>query len=260
MTFRKFKILLRIWRKRGLGSLAVRLLERIKISLKFTLAGIYLRLNQNKAIEEIKGFYSDDPTTIFNFAATKFLGALSPGQIQEEFIPLLEELKRISPKTILEIGTDKGGSLFCFAKLAPKNATIISIELPPSIWAGGYPRWREKVYYSFTKSGQKMHLIRGNSHLQQTFEKLKTILGENKIDFLFIDADHSYYGVKKDFEMYAPLVRSGGIVAFHDIVEYPKEYDNQVSVFWNEIKNQYRFKELVKDWNQRCCGIGILYL
>ena len=33
------------------------------------------------------------------------------------------------------------------------------------------------------------------------------------IDFLFLDGDHSYEGVRRDFENYAPLVRPGGIVA-----------------------------------------------
>jgi hypothetical protein len=30
------------------------------------------------------------------------------------------------------------------------------------------------------------------------------------VDFLFIDGDHTYEGVKKDFEMYSPLVRREG--------------------------------------------------
>jgi len=33
-------------------------------------------------------------------------------------------------------------------------------------------------------------------------KKIKAILRDKKVDFLFIDADHSYEGVKKDFEMY----------------------------------------------------------
>lgn len=39
---------------------------------------------------------------------------------------------------------------------------------------------------------------------------------DRKIAFLFIDADHSYAGVKADFETWFPLVAPGGIVAFHD--------------------------------------------
>lgn len=37
-----------------------------------------------------------------------------------------------------------------------------------------------------------------------------------KIDFLFIDADHSYEGVKLDFDLYSKLVKKTGIIALHD--------------------------------------------
>lgn len=36
------------------------------------------------------------------------------------------------------------------------------------------------------------------------------------IDFLFIDADHSYKGVSTDWNDWGPFVRKGGIIAFHD--------------------------------------------
>ncbi len=38
----------------------------------------------------------------------------------------------------------------------------------------------------------------------------------DKIDFLFIDGDHNYEGVKKDWELYSPLLKSGSVIAFHD--------------------------------------------
>lgn len=37
------------------------------------------------------------------------------------------------------------------------------------------------------------------------------------IDMLFVDGDHSYEGVKKDIDLYFPKIKSGGIVAMHDI-------------------------------------------
>ena len=43
-----------------------------------------------------------------------------------------------------------------------------------------------------------------------------------EIDALFIDADHAYESVERDFNIYAPLVRSGGIVGFHDIFHVPE--------------------------------------
>lgn len=36
------------------------------------------------------------------------------------------------------------------------------------------------------------------------------------IDVLFIDGDHSYEGVKDDWDNFSPLVKAGGIVYFHD--------------------------------------------
>jgi predicted O-methyltransferase YrrM len=35
-------------------------------------------------------------------------------------------------------------------------------------------------------------------------------------DFVFIDGDHSYQGLKDDWESWSPLVAGGGIVALHD--------------------------------------------
>lgn len=36
------------------------------------------------------------------------------------------------------------------------------------------------------------------------------------LDFVFIDAEHSYEGVSRDIERWRPLVRSGGLIAGHD--------------------------------------------
>lgn len=36
------------------------------------------------------------------------------------------------------------------------------------------------------------------------------------IDFMFIDGDHSYDGVKSDWEAYKGFLRPGSIIAFHD--------------------------------------------
>ena len=38
-----------------------------------------------------------------------------------------------------------------------------------------------------------------------------------KIDYLHIDGDHSYEGVKKDFELYSTIMAENGIITIHDI-------------------------------------------
>lgn len=42
---------------------------------------------------------------------------------------------------------------------------------------------------------------------------------ESDFDFIFIDGDHSYEGLKGDWESWSPLVKSGGIIALHDSVD-----------------------------------------
>jgi len=57
--------------------------------------------------------------------------------------------------------------------------------------------------------------ILGNTHDPETLRRLRGMLGDNLINLLFIDADHSYASVKEDFETYEFLVQN--MVAFHDV-------------------------------------------
>jgi len=75
---------------------------------------------------------------------------------------------------------------------------------------------------------QYWQLIVGDSHSERVFNQVK----DKKFDILFIDGDHSYEGVKKDFEMYAPLVKDRGLILMHDITNT----NEGVPEFWKEIK------------------------
>jgi predicted O-methyltransferase YrrM len=90
-----------------------------------------------------------------------------------------------------------------------------------------------------------------------------------KLDFLFIDGDHSLAGVKSDFEMYSPLVRPGGFVAFHDIVpDYQMRYGTftgtsvgEVPLFWAELKRLHAgTQDLIESPDQDGYGIGVLQI
>jgi len=185
---------------------------------------------------------------------------IRPAQVYEEILRLAEIVADLKPRRVLEIGTAGGGTLFIWCRLASDDATVISIDLPGGLFGGGYPMWRAVLYRYFRKPRQKLHLIRGDSHDPRTLEKVKRILGGEELDFLFIDGDHTFEGVKRDFEMYSTLVRRGGVVAFHDIVPGPQEYVGGVPRFWSKVKSRYRHIEIVSDWSQGGYGIGVLFL
>jgi predicted O-methyltransferase YrrM len=229
--------------------------------IKVVFRSIYLSINKKSCARRLSQFSSEKPEEVFDFISKKFFDAFAPMQIREEFLQLLDIFQKVKPKVIMEIGTANGGTLFCFSKLAVDDATIISVDLPEGKFGGGYPDWKMPLYQAFAKNGQDLHLLREDSHLPETLEKVKKILAGRQVDFLFIDSDHSYEGVKKDFEMYNSLVRNGGIIAFHDITPNGlPELTGGVPQFWKEIKNKYQFKEFVKDYKQTGFGIGVLFV
>ena len=185
---------------------------------------------------------------------------IKPLQIYSEILELANIVFKLKPRYVLEIGTANGGTLFLWSRVSSDDANIISIDLPGGSFGGGYSWWRISLYKGFAKARQRIYLLRRDSHDYETLYAVKKILGRNKLDFLFIDGDHSYEGVKKDFIMYSPLVREGGVIAFHDIVKHPPETGCEVEKFWNEIKHSYRHREIINDLNQKWAGIGVIYV
>jgi len=181
-------------------------------------------------------------------------------QVRSEIVALGEILQAHAPVFSLEIGTNYGGTLLLLCSLSSSKAKIISVDLPFGRFGGGYPRRKVPLFRQFPKSGQQLHLIRADSHRQETKERVVRILDGELLDYLFLDGDHTYEGARQDFEMYAPLVRSGGIIALHDVAEHNGDTGCQVDKFWNEVKNQYRHQEIVEDPKQGWAGLGILFV
>jgi hypothetical protein len=59
-----------------------------------------------------------------------------------------------------------------------------------------------------------------------------------KIDLLFIDGDHSYEGVKKDFELYSKILSDNGIIMIHDT---DGTYEETLIVSEDQKKDYHRF-------------------
>jgi predicted O-methyltransferase YrrM len=181
-------------------------------------------------------------------------GALQKPQELSELLWLVEDH---APRTVAEIGTYFGGTLYCLCRLAQPDGTIASIDRCKG--GGGYTDERaEEMQELFPREQQELHLIREDSRLPATLEQLKDVLHGAQLDLLFIDGDHSYEGVKSDFEMYSPLVGEGGMVVFHDILDHHPDSGCEVATLWREIKDDYRHVEITVI-PYRWGGIGVLW-
>jgi predicted O-methyltransferase YrrM len=179
------------------------------------------------------------------------------GQVRSEILELGKILQAHAPKRSLEIGTNYGGTLFLLCTLSPSGAKIISLDLPSGPFGGGYPLRKIPLFRRFAKADQQLHLLRADSHSPETKERVLRILDGEQLDYLFLDADHTYSGVKNDFRTYSPLVRSGGIIAFHDIATHKQGSGCEVDRFWAEIKNHYQYAEFIEDPNQESLPIAV---
>lgn len=172
-------------------------------------------------------------------------------QIRSEIMSLATAVAELKPKNVLEIGTAQGGTLFIWAHLA--SSKVISCDLED-------PGVRRGLYEALPPPGShcKVTHLSGDSHDKNFLKRVEAELGGEQVDFLFIDGDHTEAGVEADYNDYHHLVRPGGIIAFHDIVEKQAIPTNQVYYFWKRLKQKAKTEEFINDRGQTGYGIGIV--
>ncbi len=142
------------------------------------------------------------------------------------FLAILVDMQP-RPQIMVEIGCDAGGTLWAWKQIGIPR--VIGIEYPDehsddNPWGTDNP---------LVPHG--CEIIRGDSHADETRQRLADLLDGQPIDVLFIDADHTYEGVKRDFLMYAPMVANEGAVVLHDVSPHPNHPGVGVQRFWQEI-------------------------
>ena len=119
---------------------------------------------------------------------------------------------------IVEIGAFKGKSTCFIAEgIGSKQIQFFSID---TWYNDKMPQERKDVFADFLHNTKpykdKIQPLRGYS-----YELIKTWPQERRIDFLWIDGDHSYEGVKKDIQDWVPLVKKNSPICFHDYRDAP---------------------------------------
>ena len=113
----------------------------------------------------------------------------------------------------VEIGSYLGASSCFIAKALKKKSILYCIDT----WNNEtMPEGGKDTYNDFLKNTckykKKIKTLRGFSN--NIINDFKSI--NKKIDFLFIDGDHSYESCKQDWNLYSPLLKNNALIAFHD--------------------------------------------
>ncbi|MBN1320286.1 MAG: class I SAM-dependent methyltransferase [Thermoleophilia bacterium] len=203
----------------------------------------------------------DDVAELVEVAmTTSFLGStIRSLQRTDELTALVSLIAAERPRFSLEIGTAAGGTLFLLCRTSDPEGLILSVDLPRGPYGGGYRKHREKLYRSFAKEGQRLVLIRGDSHSPETHAAVVSALEGAKLDLLIVDGDRTYEGVKRDWQDYGPLVRTGGVVAFHDVCHDHPVLGDGVARFWDEVSEGRRTETFVTKGPEPGYGFGIIY-
>jgi hypothetical protein len=155
-------------------------------------------------------------------------------------------------RSYLEIGCSFGWTLIMLSQVMPPGAKIRGIDFGyideiTADGANGYntkPRLEENVGI-LRAEGFDIEIFYGDSH---SLEAIQWARKNGPYQLVMIDGDHSYEGVRADWENYGHL---GECVTFHDIAN--KELG--VAKLW---------KELGSEWNGRSAefvcpmGIGVI--
>lgn len=142
----------------------------------------------------------------------------------------------------VEIGTWKGQSAVYMAekiKESGKNINFYTIDNFKNF--DGYDNDEDvkngNVFETYSRNIEPVknyiHTIIGDS------KKVHEKFSENSIDFLFLDGDHTYKGVKKDLESWIGKIKRGGIIAGHDYNEPSCGVKEAVDHFFTFSAQQY---------------------
>lgn len=155
---------------------------------------------------------------------------------------------------VLEIGVAHGATLACWAEIL-KPRLAIAID-PLTI-----PRTPEQQKsYDGLVSRYSFRVIPHISRLDEAHQQLKTLLGDQKVDFLFIDGGHSYDDVSHDYHQYLQYMKRPSIIGFHDVYQSDALSDggSHVGFFWERMKRIYpKYDEFQFHSSM---GIGLVYL
>lgn len=131
----------------------------------------------------------------------------------DELIVLHKLATLLPPNAVcVEIGSYIGASSLVIAKGLWHKGMLHCIDpwINDAMSEGNWDTYEEFMYN--TRSVRKRIVL----HRAFSYDAVNEFKNDS-VDFIFIDGDHSYDAVKRDVINWLPKVKSGGVIAMHDI-------------------------------------------
>ena len=125
-------------------------------------------------------------------------------QLPQDMFAFQEIIFKTKPKYIVELGTAWGGSLLFYSTLMEciggEGIIGVDIYIPDDL---------KKRVASFGRLSERISWVNGSSVDVETFDKVKTIIGDEKNVMVVVDTFHTHEHVLKELQLYSPLVGVG---------------------------------------------------
>lgn len=145
----------------------------------------------------------------------------------------------------LNLGHGQGGSAMCLAAgLNYLNMPGIVHSIDMFSTNSGHLKHVAEASLVRTGLDQRVKLYRGLTL------KYVEMVSKMELSFLFIDADHSYEGVKADFLAFSPFVKINGAVAFHDTNQEPSHTVIKENIAGNPTWEQMNHVNRIKTFKR----------
>ena len=142
-------------------------------------------------------------------------------RLPDDIVVFQELVFQVNPRIILEIGVARGGSVILSSSLVEllgNNGRVIGVDI--DIRSHNLERIKAHKMY------KNIDLIEGNILEKDTIDKLKENLGQEKVDILVLDSNHTHEHVLQELHLLNSLVAVGGYIVLPDTVieDFPQGY------------------------------------
>lgn len=169
-------------------------------------------------------------------------------QHPRELADLLRIVNELRPAVVVEIGTRTGATLWALSRVCPDECCFVSID----------PTNRRRFLDELIGVERELHLVTGKSQDVSTLIAVERCLNGRPVDVVFVDGSHLEDDVRRDVELYGPLLAPTGLLALHDVVAVSPETRCGVAAVWAPLRRLPGAFELIDPGAVPGLGIGVV--